>query len=283
VKKVYALMCVKNKKGVTLECIKCFQEQTYKNIEIWVVDDGSSDGLKEVLRKEYPEVHVVVGDGNLWFGGAMRKGLEEIKKVSRDDEYLLTLNNDIKVGKDFVSILINACDIDDKYVIGSIAKSLKTGKILYTVHKRVKGYITPRVQDIRDDISFDTDCLNTRGTLMKISAVSKIGNFSKLFPHYGSDFDFFYRIKKAGFKLGVCSKAFVFSLDDDMSLSQVIRAKKKWSIKDWYMLYFSRRSSSNLYSKTLLILLYTPFPQKIITLGINFFAPLYYFVNKVIL
>jgi GT2 family glycosyltransferase len=44
--------------------------------EVLVIDDGSIDGTLEMLREDFPWVRTVSGDGNLWWAGAMRLGME---------------------------------------------------------------------------------------------------------------------------------------------------------------------------------------------------------------
>lgn len=43
---------------------------------VFVVDDGSTDGTAAAVREQFPEVEIVPGDGNLWWGGATALGSE---------------------------------------------------------------------------------------------------------------------------------------------------------------------------------------------------------------
>jgi len=44
--------------------------------QVLVVDDGSSDGTRSMLEHDFPSVQFVAGDGQLWWSGAIRIGME---------------------------------------------------------------------------------------------------------------------------------------------------------------------------------------------------------------
>lgn len=279
---IHALMTVKNRKEFTLKCISSLVKQTYKDIKIVVVDDGSTDGSAEEITKQFQEVKILKGSGNLWFTGGMRMGIEYILKISKKGDFLCFLNNDTVLAPDLLENLLKVARNEENSCVGSIGKSLKTDSLMYVVHEQKRGITCPAIIEFKKNELLKSECLNTRGTLVPIEIFQKIGNLSKLFPHYGSDYDFFYRAQKAGYKLIVNPKAVVYSQDDDKGLSERIREKEKISLKEFYQLFFNRRSAFNLYSRTLLVLLYTPFPQKIYTISKILLNVPYVFFKKVI-
>lgn len=79
-----------NTKELTLNCLKSIYEHT-KDVafEIILVDNASSDGSVEAIRREYPEVKVIPSDENLGFGRANNLGAKYAK-----GEFLFLLNSD---------------------------------------------------------------------------------------------------------------------------------------------------------------------------------------------
>jgi len=67
---IYILIPVHNRKEFTRQCLLSLRKQTYKKIKIVVIDDGSLDGTGGMLAREFPAVHVIKGDGNLWWADA---------------------------------------------------------------------------------------------------------------------------------------------------------------------------------------------------------------------
>jgi GT2 family glycosyltransferase len=57
-----------------------------------VVDDGSPDDTASHLATHYPDVHVVPGDGNLWWSGAINAGCAHA--IAKGAGTLILLNND---------------------------------------------------------------------------------------------------------------------------------------------------------------------------------------------
>jgi N-acetylglucosaminyl-diphospho-decaprenol L-rhamnosyltransferase len=93
---VAALMAVYNRLPLTERCVACLRAAAGDDVrlEIVVVNDGSTDGTGEWLSAQ-PDVTVLNGDGNLWFGGATDLGLRHLRvRGEGGPDFVLVLNND---------------------------------------------------------------------------------------------------------------------------------------------------------------------------------------------
>lgn len=67
---------VHNRRETTLGCLRQLQRDgVLKWSEVYVVDDGSTDGTRAAVAAEFPAVHVLSGDGHLWWTGATERGM----------------------------------------------------------------------------------------------------------------------------------------------------------------------------------------------------------------
>lgn len=78
--------------GETLESVF---SQTYKDFEVIVVDDGSTDGTRKVIKKFLPKIRYIKHETNLGFAPAMNTGIRAAKGkylnfLSADDKLLPT-------------------------------------------------------------------------------------------------------------------------------------------------------------------------------------------------
>lgn len=69
---IYVILAVYNRRKVTEQCLKNLLNQTYKAFEIIVFDDGSTDGTFEMIKKKYPEIILLKGDGNYWWSKSIK-------------------------------------------------------------------------------------------------------------------------------------------------------------------------------------------------------------------
>ena len=117
-KLVVAVVPIHNGLPHVLECLGCLSKQDHPNLYVVVVDDGSSDGSAAAIRDHYPNVTVLNGDGNLWWGGAINKGTEWA--LARGADYVVWLNHDNVVEPTFASSLVRLAEGHPDTLIGSV-------------------------------------------------------------------------------------------------------------------------------------------------------------------
>jgi len=96
------------------QCLDYLTQQDYPHINIVVVNDGSTDGTSDYLKQfSGADLVTINGDGNLWWGGAMYEGICYVLEHSALDDYVLMLNDDVKIGRQFVSSLVSTSIYND--------------------------------------------------------------------------------------------------------------------------------------------------------------------------
>ena len=77
---IAAVMTCHNRKNKTLACLeKLINQDDIDNINlnIFLVDDGSIDGTGKAVKKNFPQVNLITGDGTLFWNGGMRVAFEK--------------------------------------------------------------------------------------------------------------------------------------------------------------------------------------------------------------
>jgi GT2 family glycosyltransferase len=80
------------------ECARSIAAQSYHNLEIIVIDNGSTDGSIQRLKRSFPGWSYIEHGKNLGFAAGMDSGL----KMARG-AYVVPLNQDVYLDKDFIS------------------------------------------------------------------------------------------------------------------------------------------------------------------------------------
>jgi GT2 family glycosyltransferase len=110
IKRVAVLLTVFNRREVTLTGLRSL----YRAIDtlgegyafdVYMTDDGSKDGTKEAVEKEFPNVIVTLGDGNLYWGGGMRKAWQRAIESGVTYDYFLWFNDDAELYEDALKTL----------------------------------------------------------------------------------------------------------------------------------------------------------------------------------
>lgn len=236
---VYCVVPVYNRLEVTKRFLEYINEQDYPAIHTVIVDDGSSDGTGEYLA-QLPQSNLTVlkGDGNLWWGGAMHLGIDHVTKIAGNDDYLLMLNDDVRVDKNYVSALVEESIAHDGSVVGSTQRDEVTGMVMgsgYRINYWGMRFLSVETQAQCESI----DALPGRGALFPFKSVLRAGNINtKAFRHYFGDLEYSARVRDLGWKIFISNKANVYTASD--SSDKTVRSQGV--VKE----YFSFRSKNNL-------------------------------------
>ena len=99
-------------------------QNTAEEIKILIIDDGSNDGTSEWLSSQ-EDLFFLRGNGKLFWGGAIDLGINYIIKNYPSDEWILLINNDVEVKKDYVDNLLKIAKKNFPAAVGSVVMNKK--------------------------------------------------------------------------------------------------------------------------------------------------------------
>ena len=238
--KIAILITCHNRRQVTLRCLECIEASHIPGdieIDVILVDDGSTDGTSEQVLHRYPKVKIVHGDGNLYWNGGMRVAFEEALKG--DFTHYLWLNDDTLLYPHAIASLVAACtesttsNAKPTLIVGStqdsITKELSYGGL-------IRASMLKRTQFRRlqpKDYLIRCDSMNGNCVLIPDAVPREIGGIEPRFAHAIGDIDYGLRATNAGFTIyvavgfvGSCSNNSKTGSFNDPSISTPVRMKK---------------------------------------------------------
>jgi len=251
---VFVVIPVHNRLEFTRACLASLREQSYRDFHVVVLDDGSTDGTHAALAADYPDVTVLWGDGDLWWTGAMNRGLAwALPRAGRHDQ-VLALNNDTALPPDYLETLLALSALRPNALIGSVA-------VAWDDHERIVDggtcidWCTTRSTSPADGLTWThiqqhlsetvaVSVLSGRGTLIPVEAFRRLGLYDQTrLPHYGADWEFARRAQRAGFELLLSCRARLFVHED---ATGVHPSAQTLSLRQFLRAYVDIRSPSNL-------------------------------------
>ncbi|MEN7982328.1 MAG: glycosyltransferase family 2 protein [Nanoarchaeota archaeon] len=191
-----------NDKKFLKGCFDNLQSQTYKDFEIIMIDNNSSDGSVEYVKKNFPKIKIFALQENLGYTGGNNKGIEY--SINNNFKYTFIMNNDAELEKDCLEKLINIMKSKDK--IGIVVPEIYE----YDEHKD-KIYLRGGIMNLKmgapkavtinkeKDI-YDVDTVSGCVLLVNNEVYKKTSAFYTGFFMYWDDPDFSLRVKRAGFE-----------------------------------------------------------------------------------
>ena len=219
-------------------CLSSLREQKY-DFETILVDNASGDDSLLYVRENFPEVQVIAADKNEGFSAAVNRGIK-----AATTPYVLLLNNDTRVEKDFVKNLETALDkktdyfgIQAKMCMMSEPDRMDDAGDLYCAlgWAFAIGKGKPQKNYNRFYPVF-APCAGA--AIYRKEVMGEIGFFDEAHFAYLEDIDIAYRAKIAGYKNGFCPDAVVLHVGSGSSGSRYNAFKVRLAARNSvYLIY----------------------------------------------
>ena len=221
-----------NGKHFLEDCLKSVFAQDIENMEVIVVDNGSTDGSQEYLNA-YPGVRNIALEKNYGFCGAVNAGIK-----AADSDYVILLNNDTEVDKNFAKELLNLIKSDDRIFSCSSKMVQFQDRTLMDdagdyycalgwAFGRGKGGL---VENYNDEKTIFASCAGA--AIYRKKMLESLGYFDENHFAYLEDIDIGYRARIHGYKNVYAPKAIVYHVGSGFSGSAHNAFKVKLSSRN---------------------------------------------------
>ena len=223
-----------NTKALLKDCLKSVEDQTRGiSFEVFVVDNASTDGSSQMVKRFFPKVKILENQENLGFAAGNNKAL-----YKSSGRFLLLLNSDTKLIENSLEKMVSFMEKNKKIGISSCQLINPDGSV------QASGGFFPNFLRIftwmffLDDLPFvsslikpfhphvpsfylkqkwfeedhSQDWVTGAFFLMSREVFKKIGGLDEKFFMYAEEMEFCYRAKKAGFEVNYTPRTKIIHL-----------------------------------------------------------------------
>ncbi len=227
-----------NTRELLRQCIAAVVAQTGPDVEVIVMDNGSTDGSLEMLATEYPEVSVEALPGNFGFAAANNLALPKCT-----GEYILLLNSDAFLHAGSLLALVRCLERNPRAAAcgprllnpdGSLQRSawpfptarrsLLESLGLHRVLRR-----TPFYEDLgtwAHDEEREVEFLVGACLLLRSCVLQNLRGFDPAFWMYGEEADLQRRMRNRGWSTIFCPEALVTHLGGASASTEIARLQR---------------------------------------------------------
>ena len=212
------LLTCHNRKDKTLLCLDAFfkaDKPLNYSFDIFLVDDGSSDGTANEVSNNFPSVKIIKGDGNLFWNKGMRLAWHTASSKYNYD-YYIWLNDDSFLLNNAVKHLFECYhqflskNNKEVVVVGACAENDSTLKFSY-------GLRNQRKELIPNGVLQTGNTMNGNFVLVPNNIFKVVGNLSENFTHAMGDYDYGLRALELGFQI-ITTKNYIAICESNKNL-----------------------------------------------------------------
>ena len=196
---IAALITCHNRREKTLQCLNALFCQNglgyLYQIEVFLVDDGCTDGTTEAIILNFPHVNIIQGNGELYWNRGMHLAWETAVKT-KDFDYYLWLNDDTFLFKNALENLFNKT-FPTSIVCGATKSSILENVTYGGISDKNNKLLIP------NGSYQNADYCNGNCVLIPRIVFNRLGNLDPIFHHALGDFDYGIRARKKGIEIKV--------------------------------------------------------------------------------
>lgn len=197
-------------------CLNALRHQTFSDFETLVVDNGSTDGSREFIAREFPETRVIALESNRGFAPAVNEG---IRAARVDAEAVVLLNNDTEADSNWLAEIARALEANPR--AGMIVCKLRLFDRRDHLHSAGDFYRVDGIPGNRGvwepDRGQHDDARGIFGgcggaVAYRKTMLDEIGVFDEALGSYCEDVDLNWRARLAGYPVAYAPKAIVYHM-----------------------------------------------------------------------
>lgn len=203
--RIAVVMTSFNRRQKTMDCLQALSESRDVGdvaLHVVLVDDGSSDGTADAVRKAYPWVRIERGDGSLFWCRGMHRAFGIA--LARGFDYYLWLNDDTMLYPDALARLFD-CVAERRertgrpvIVVGSTVDEA-SGRLTYGGERRAAGWRRTSFVKLQPrDEAQACESMNGNIVLIPAESAARVGNLDPAFEHAMGDTDYALRANRLG-------------------------------------------------------------------------------------
>ena len=195
-----------NLKDSLRETLLSFRKVNYPGLQIVVSDNASSDGSQEMVRAEFPEVHLLAHETGQGYARGASLGMAHL--VDKTD-YIFSTTNDVIVDPEMINQLVDYAEQNPQAgMIGTKIYFFDRPNVLWHAGARINPlhghnfhYGWNRTDCGQHDRIKECDYVTGCGVMLRSAAIKKTGTFKDDLIFYFEDADLCYRVRAAGYKI----------------------------------------------------------------------------------
>jgi hypothetical protein len=216
INKLAILILSFNGKNLLNRCLKSVQKQKYKDFDIFLIDNGSTDGTVSWVKKNFTNIKIIQIKENLGFTGGYNFGFKYLEDKKYFYEYYFVLSNDVVCdsillkkclnifNKDSSIGIVSPAILNEKFIIDSCGYKLPL--ITGTPISHLGG-----VKYKRKNINYETFWVSGCSFIIRVDVLKRVNYFDDYFAYY-EDVSLCWKVINQNYKIISCLSTYSIHL-----------------------------------------------------------------------
>ena len=203
-KVLVTIICYEGEKWIQ-ECIESINNNNYVNFQTLIIDNASKDETTSIIETNFENIILYKLPSNIGFGRAANIGIRYA--INHEYDYLLLLNQDVKLRADCIQNLVQTCQTHSNIVIASPLQMTYDGSQIDPAFETLFQDNKLTINDIRKKRfkgrTFQVNSVVGAAMFIRTELFKVVGFFDPLFFLYHEEGDFCRRARYHGFQIHI--------------------------------------------------------------------------------